>query len=341
MEFKELLETVVNGKNLPELHAEILMEQIMEGRLTPAQIGGMITALRMKGVTVDEITGLARVMRQKAEKLSDVMPGELVDTCGTGGDGQNTFNVSTATALVVAGAGVKVAKHGNRAVSGKCGSADILEAFGVNINLSPDLVSRCINEVGIGFMFAPLFHKAMHYAVTPRRELGIRTVFNILGPLSNPAGAKRQVVGVFSPDLTEPLAEVLGRLGVEHCYVVHGLDGADEISVCAPTQVSCFQRGELNTFVFHPEEVGIPFYAPRDITGGSVEDNREIILNLLKGKKGAPQDIVVLNAGFVFMAAGKVQQIGEGVMLARDVISSGAAFRKLEEFSEVTRSYAA
>lgn len=340
MDFKELLELVVSGESLSENESEALMESIMEGIYTPAQIGGIITALRMKGESIEEITGLARGMRKKAEKLPFV-PEELVDIVGTGGDGKNTFNVSTATALVVAAAGVSVAKHGNRSVSSKCGSADVLEALGVNINLSPIDVSRCMKEIGFGFLFAPLFHKAMKFAAVPRKELGIRTVFNILGPLTNPARAENQVMGVFKKDLTEPLAKVLGNLGVKNCYVVHGMDGTDEISVSGLTQITEMHHGKINTFMFHPSEVGIPTYPIEAIIGGSAQENKDIIIDILLGTKGAKRDIVVLNTAFALLAAHKVYDVKSGVELAGEVIDSGAAYQKLMDLVEFSKGCAA
>lgn len=332
---KDLLNKVVAGENLSETEAAGAMEQIMEGGATPAQIAGLLTALKLKGETIDEITGFARVMRSKATPVASSHP-MLVDTCGTGGDGSNTFNISTAAALVLAGAGVKVAKHGNRSVSSRCGSADVLEALGVNLELTPDEASVCLDRVGIAFLFAPLLHGAMKYAAAPRRELGFRTVFNILGPLTNPAGAQAQVLGVYSPKLVRVLAEVLVRLGARRAFVVYGAGGLDEVSPVGPALVCEVCDGSVDEYELDPAVYGFtPVDADR-LAGGPPEENAAIILKLLKGDKGPKYDAVVLNAALGLMAAGVANDFAVGVDLASRSIESGAALAKLEEMVRFT-----
>lgn len=326
---------VVAGENLGEEEAREAMEIIMSGEATPAQIGCFLTALRLKGETVEEITGFARAMRQKALTMRSSHDG-LIDTCGTGGDGGRSFNVSTAAALVIAGGGVPVAKHGNRSISSRCGSADVLEALGVKVDLPPDRVARCLDRVGIAFIYAPLFHTAMKHVAGPRREIGIRTVFNLLGPLTNPAGVSCQVVGVYAAELTEVVAAVLGRLGVREAFVVHGEDGLDEITVCGMTKVTRLSGSSINTYYFSPEEVGMPRAKPGSLRGGTVEENAEIILSVLGGAEGPVRDVVLLNAGFGFLAAGRARNLEEGIALAAHSIDSARAMEKLLELKEET-----
>ncbi len=342
---------VVNKEDLSQMEMETVMNEIMSGEATPAQIGAFITALRMKGETVDEIVGAARVMREKATKINvidtslsldrdeiNIDAETILDTCGTGGDGTNTFNVSTATALLAAGGGVKVAKHGNRAVSSRCGSADVLENLGVKLDITPQEVERCIREIGIGFLFAPLFHGAMKYAAGPRKEIGLRTIFNILGPLTNPAGATAQVLGVYSPDLTEKMARVLGRLGSKEAFVVCGEGIFDEISICSPTRISHLKDGDVHSYQISPEDYGFQRATIDAIKGGDAQENAWIIRNILDGQEGARKDIVLLNAAAAFVAAGLDQDLKAGIERARDVIDSGKAKHKLEQLIEFTNS---
>ncbi|MBE3582342.1 MAG: anthranilate phosphoribosyltransferase [Thermoanaerobacteraceae bacterium] len=340
MLLSEYIHKVVAGHSLTEAEAEKAMEVIMGGQATPAQIGAFLTALRLKGETVEEITGFARTMRRLAEPLHSRQR-VLVDTCGTGGDGRHTFNISTAAAFVVAGAGVPVAKHGNRSVSSRAGSADVLEALGVRVDLPPAAVEACLEKVGIGFLFAPAFHKAMKHAAGPRREIGIRTVFNLLGPLTNPAGAPYQLVGVYGPELTETVASVLGRLGCRRAFVVHGSDGLDEITITGPTKITCLEDGSLATFLFDPEEVGIKPVGLQELLGGTAADNAEIIRGVLEGRPGPARDVVVVNAAFALMAAGAAASVGEGMQLAAESIDTGAAYDKLAALVNLTESWAA
>ncbi|WP_027364574.1 anthranilate phosphoribosyltransferase [Desulfotruncus alcoholivorax] len=332
---KDLLNKVVAGENLSETEAAGAMEQIMEGGATSAQIAGLLTALKLKGETIDEITGFARVMRSKATPVISSHP-LLVDTCGTGGDGANTFNISTAAALVLAGAGVKVAKHGNRSVSSRCGSADVLEALGVNLDLTPDEAGICLDRVGIAFLYAPLLHGAMKYAAAPRRELGFRTVFNILGPLTNPAGAQAQVLGVYSPKLVRVLAEVLVRLGARRAFVVHGAGRLDEVSPVGPALVCEVRDGSVDEYELDPAAYGFAPAGADQLAGGSPEENARIILKLLRGDKGPKYDAVVMNAALGLMAAGVANNFAAGVGLAARSIDSGAALAKLEEMIRFT-----
>ncbi|MGE5576652.1 MAG: anthranilate phosphoribosyltransferase [Syntrophothermus sp.] len=336
---KEALGKVVEGRHLTEEESAQVMGEIMSGTATPAQIGGFLTALRLKGETVEEITGCARTMREFAMA---VRPGvsRLVDTCGTGGDRAGTFNISTAAAFVVAGAGLPVAKHGNRSVSSRCGSADVLEALGVNLQLSAAEITSCIEEVGIGFLFAPALHVAMKHAIGPRREMGIRTIFNILGPLTNPARAQAQVIGVFDPALTEVMAGVLQRLGVERAMVVHGMDGLDEISISAPTKVTELREGRLETFWIEPETMGLPRAGLEDVRGGSAPENAAHIRQVLEGNPGPRADIVAANAAAALMAGGLAGDLREGVEIARQSIETGRALQKLEGLIAFTRRYA-
>ncbi|MCK4532359.1 anthranilate phosphoribosyltransferase [bacterium] len=345
---KESINKLVEQKNLSEAEIQEVMQEIMEGKATSAQIAAFITALRIKGETVEEITGCAKVMRAKAQKIN-VDGKTIVDTCGTGGDKKGTFNISTATAFVVAGAeeSLAVAKHGNRSVSSHCGSADVLQFLGVKVDASPAIVEKCVNEIGIGFFFAPIFHESMKYAIGPRREIGIRTVFNILGPLTNPANAQAQVLGVYSSSLTEPMAKVLGKLGVKQAFVVYGVDGLDEVTTTGDTMVSELKDGQVSTFYIQPENFDLPRAKLSDLQGGSIEENAQILLDVLKGKEGHPLNIVVLNAAVAITAgkqkkadnvAEKIRLIKESVDLARKSIDSGSALQKLELLKEYTNS---
>lgn len=336
---KEALARVVNRQDLSEEEMVAVMEEIMSGACTPAQIGAFITALRMKGESVAEITGAARVMREKATRIK-VEAEIVVDTCGTGGDASNTFNVSTTAAFVIAAGGVKVAKHGNRAVSSRCGSADILEALGVNLDLSPALVAAAIGAVGFGFLFAPKLHLAMKHAIGPRRETGLRTIFNILGPLTNPAGANVQVLGVYDGSLTNTLATVLKNLGSKAAMVVFGEGGYDELSIVGPTRVSELKRGAVRDYVVQPEDFGLKRVAPADITGGDAAKNIQIVRSIFAGEKGACRDMVVLNAAAALAISGKAGGMPEGVEMAEELIDSGAAGKKLEEYITFSRKAA-
>ena len=316
-----------------------VMQTIMTGEATQAQIGGFLIGLRMKGETVDEITAAARVMRELATHV-EVSGPHLVDTCGTGGDAASTFNVSTASAFVVAAAGGKVAKHGNRSVSSKSGSADVLEAAGVSLDLSPEQVAQCVNEVGVGFMFAPKHHSAMKHAIGPRREMGVRTIFNVLGPLTNPAGAPNQVLGVFSNQWVEPLAEVLKQLGSEHVLVVHSQDGMDEISVGAPTFVAELKNGKIETYTVSPEDFGIAQSSIDKLGVDSADASLSVIKSVFEGNTGPARDIVQLNAGAAIYAAGISTSLADGVARAGEVIDSGGAMEKLNALVEISKRMA-
>lgn len=331
---KEALGRLIQRENLSESEMEAAMSEIMGGEATPSQIGGFLTALRLKGETIDEIAGAARAMRAKAERMPLSMDG-LMDTCGTGGDGSKTFNISTTVAFVLAGAGLSVAKHGNRAMSSHCGSADLLEALGVRIDLAPEQVATCIAEAGIGFMFAPVFHTAMRHAIGPRRELGFRTIFNLLGPLTNPAGADYQIVGVFSPELTQPMANVLGRLGVKRCMVVHGAGGLDELSLAGPNIVAYFDGERTRDMVIDGVEMGLARTANKELIGGDAAFNAQLTRDILSGKTGPKRDVVLLNAAAALFVAGLAKDIPEGILLACHAIDSGAAFNRLEQLQRL------
>lgn len=331
---KEAINLLIQNISLSDNEMAECMREIMEGRATDAQIGAFLTALRIKGETVEEITAAARIMREKATMIR--APEGVIDTCGTGGDMSHTFNISTATALVVAATGVPIAKHGNRSVSSRSGSADVLEALGVKIDLPPEKVEKCLFETGFGFLFAPLFHPAMKYAIGPRREIGVRTIFNILGPLTNPAGAKRQILGVFADRLTEPLAEVLGNLGAEAVWVVHGEDGLDEITVSNGTRVSRFEHGRVETAYLSPEDFGLSRSPLSSLVGGDKDENARILTNILKGEKGPKRDIVLINSAAASVVAGRTKDLREGVMIAAEAIDSGRAMKKLEEVIRVS-----
>jgi anthranilate phosphoribosyltransferase len=336
MNIKEAIGKVVTGQDLTETEMISVMNDVMGGNATDAQIGSFITALRMKGETVDEIVGAVRVMREKATFVDsgvDTAGGEvLMDIVGTGGDCSGTFNVSTTTAFVVAAAGIPVAKHGNRAVSSKCGSADVLEALGVDLSLSAEAVSHCVRTVGIGFLFAPMLHGAMKYAIGPRREIGIRSIFNILGPMTNPAGANVQLTGVFAKELTTVLAEVLVRLGMKRTLVVWGEGNMDEMTVTGTSHVADGCNGKVSTYTVEPEDVGLTRASIADIRGGAtVAEAAEQVRSVLRGEAGARLDMVLLNAGASFLAAGKDATLKDGVCRAREVVASGAALNKLEQ----------
>jgi anthranilate phosphoribosyltransferase len=333
--FSTLIEKLQRRQDLSVDEAAAAMEEIMEGRAQPAQIAGLLIALAMKGERPSEVVGLARTMRARATRLSQPFS-EVFDTCGTGGDRAHTFNVSTVAALVVAASGVHVAKHGNRSVSSRCGSADLFEALGVNIAASPQVVERCLAEGGIAFFFAPTFHPSMRHAAPARRDLGVRTAFNLLGPLTNPAGAARQLVGVPRPELTELVARSLGLLGSTRAWVVHGADGLDEISTTGYTKVSEYRDGAVNTFYLHPADVGLSKATPESLRGGDAAENARIARDVLSGAKGPARDIVLLNAGASLLIAGAAPSIADGIRQAAVALDSGAAVRKLERLTELS-----
>ena len=322
--FSSLIEKLQRREDLTVDEASAAMGEIMDGRASSAQIAGLLIALAMKGERPTEVVGLARTMRLRAVPLSKTFD-PVFDTCGTGGDRSHTFNVSTVSALVVAASGVRVAKHGNRSVSSQCGSADLFEALGVNINAPPPVVERCLEEAGIAFFLAPTFHPSMRHAGPTRKELGVRTAFNLLGPLTNPAGASRQLVGVPRPELTELVARSLGLLGSERAWVVHGADGLDEISTTGYTKISECRDGSVNTFYLHPSDVRIPKASPETLRGGGADDNARIARDVLAGEAGAPRDIVLLNAGAALFIAGAVSSISDGLVRAADALDSGRA----------------
>jgi len=326
---KDGIAKVVLGEDLREAEMMAVMEEVMEGVATPAQIAAFITALRIKGETVEEVTGAARIMRQKATRI-DARSSVVVDTCGTGGDGRNTFNISTTAAFVVAAAGLTVAKHGNRAVSSGCGSADVLEALGVNIDAGPEIVEECLQEIGIGFLFAPRLHGAMKHAISPRREIGIRTIFNMLGPLTNPAGATAQLIGVYDPRLTEMFAGVLKNLGAKRAFVVHGADGLDEATVTGKTRVSELKEGLVTTYNIDPVDLFGELFPAVDLLGGNAETNARITREVLTGGGGARRRIVVLNAALAIVAGGKAGTLRDGIGTAEARIDGGAALQKLD-----------
>jgi anthranilate phosphoribosyltransferase len=341
--FKANLEQILAGRNLAHADMLAIMQQVMAGELTPAQIAGLLIALRVKGESVDEITAAATVMRQLSTKVDIQDKRHLIDTCGTGGDGIQTFNVSTCAAFVAAAAGAKVAKHGGRSVSSTCGSADVLEALGVNVNLSPAQVAECVNKIGIGFMFAPNHHSAMKHSAPVRRELGARTLFNLLGPLTNPAGAHRQVMGVFSKNLTKKLAKVLQNLGSEHVLVVHGADGMDEISFTGDTFVAELKDGKITEYTLNPVQFGLQIHDLKSIKVENAEQSKAMILDVLAGKShtetsaknSAARDIVLLNAGAAIYVAGLQANIHEGIEHAAKMIDSGEALAKLKALKAV------
>ncbi|HKJ29708.1 MAG: anthranilate phosphoribosyltransferase [Desulfuromonadales bacterium] len=347
---KDAISKVVLRQDLLETEMIEVMNQIMGGEATPAQVGAFITALRMKGETIEEITGAARVMRDHATpirvgKALDIDREEInldretvLDTCGTGGSGTKSFNISTTVAFVVSACGAKVAKHGNRSISSACGSADVLEALGVNLNVTPEQVESCINEVGVGFLFAPALHGAMKHAIGPRREIGIRTIFNILGPLTNPAGADRQVLGVYDEKLVEVLAKVLVKLGCQRGFVVHGQDGMDEITLTGPTRIAEINEGKVALSTIEPEDFGLRRCLLTDLQGGDAEENAAIVKDVLAGAEGPKRDVVLLNAAYALIAAGIVESVDAGLQKARNVIDEGLAKAKLEGLVNLTNA---
>ncbi|NPA58474.1 MAG: anthranilate phosphoribosyltransferase [Aquificae bacterium] len=335
---KELIKKITERENLTAQETEKLFDLIMKGEATDAQIGAVLVGLKMKGETVEEISAAAKVMRKEAVPVPVKDRSKLVDTCGTGGDKVNTFNVSTITAFVVAGAGGKVAKHGNRSVSSKCGSADIMEALGVNIQMPPEKTAEAIEKIGLGFLFAPIYHPAMKNVIRQRKEIGVRSIFNLLGPLSNPAGAKYQLMGVYDEKLVEPMAKVLSSLGVEKAYVVHGLEGLDEVSITGETVVGEVNGGEVNVYTVKPEDFGLKRASLKDIEGGDLSYNLQIAQDILAGRDKSPKtDFVVLNGAFALEVAGVVDSIKEGIELARETIYSKKAHRVLEELREFSK----
>jgi anthranilate phosphoribosyltransferase len=339
MDMPSAIRAVTEKRDLAAESMRAVMRLIMTGQATPAQIGGFLIGLRMKGETVEEIAAAAEVMRELATRVGVSGP-YLVDTCGTGGDGAGTFNVSTASAFVVAAAGGKVAKHGNRSVSSKSGSADLLEAAGVNLELSPEQVAQCVNEIGVGFMFAPKHHAAMKHAIGPRREMGVRTIFNLLGPLTNPAGAPNQVLGVFSPQWVEPLAQVLKRLGSEHVLVVHAEDGLDEISIGAATRVAELRDGRVAEFTVTPEQFGMKRADIKTIGVASAAESLSMIESALSDNQGPARDIVALNAGAALYAAGVSSSFEDGVRKALATIAAGAALEKMRALAGLSQKLA-
>jgi anthranilate phosphoribosyltransferase len=335
MDIRAAIAHLVEGRHLSEEEMDEVMRGLMGGEATPAQIGAFLVALRIKGESVEELTGAARVMRRYATRVKTTK--DVLDTCGTGGDMRGTFNISTAAALITAGAGIVVAKHGNRAMSGAVGGADVLEALGVRIDLTAEQVKACLEDVGIGFLFAPVFHPAMRHAAQARREIGVRTIFNLLGPLSNPAGARFQLLGVFNAQWLEPLARTLGRLGSRHVMVVHGDDGLDEISLTGSSQVAELRDGSVRTYRITPEELGMQPCAPEELRGGDAGHNADIIRRILAGEATRAQtDIAVVNAAAAIYVAGRAPDIREALDVARQSVSSGQAARKLEQLVELS-----
>jgi anthranilate phosphoribosyltransferase len=329
---RQNIQCLVDGGSLSAAESRVAMQEIMTGQATNAQIAAFLTALRMKGETVEELVSFAQVMREHCVRICPKVDSRLVDTCGTGGDQLKTFNISTAAAFVVAGAGIPIAKHGNRCVTSKSGSADVLEQLGVNLNVPPEAVKDAIEQVGVGFLFAPAFHPAMKYAVAPRKEVGIRTIFNALGPLTNPACASAQLLGVYDARLAEPLAEALGKLGCEEAMVVHGLDGLDEISTVGKTKIAHLKGGKVQTAELSPQDFGVKQAEHADLQGGTPEQNARLLVGIFNGAvdKGDPRrDIVVVNAAAGIMVGGKADNFSEGIALAEEALDSGAAFSKL------------
>ncbi len=334
---QEAIRDLIAGTDLGRAKMRAVMEQIMSGQATDAQIGAFLVALRIKGETIDEIAGGAEVMREKATPIVTVRP-DLIDTCGTGGDDSGTFNISTTVAFVACGAGLAVAKHGTRSISSQCGSSDVLTALGVNVEAAPEKVGECIDEVGIGFLFAIALHGAMKHAVGPRRELATRTVFNILGPLTNPAGAKRQLLGVFDGALTEALAGVLRELGSDQALVVHGSDGLDEITLTGPTQVSELRDGQVSTRQIHPGDFGLQTVPAEALKGGDADHNAHILRGILDGEEGPQRDVVLLNAAAAIVVGGRAEDITAGLEVAQESIDSGKARQALDRLVEVSNS---
>ncbi len=332
---QEAIGQLVAGQALSQAQAAQVMDEIMSGEATPAQFGACVTALRIKGETADEVAGMAQGMRDKSKRVE--YTSALVDTCGTGGDASGSFNVSTAAAFVIAASGLRVAKHGNRAITSQSGSADVLEALGVKLELTPEQVRRCIDEAGIGFMFAPAFHPAMRFAAGPRREIGIRTVFNILGPLTNPAGATHQLLGVADPSLGRMMAEVLLRLGSEHVLVVHGADKVDEMSICAPTQIWELYEGNIHEYTVTPEDVGLTRAASGSVKGGTAQENAATLRAVLGGQQSGPiLDMVLLNAAGALVAGNKAVGLPKAVEAARELVSNGSALKRVDDLVRVS-----
>ena len=345
---KEAIAKVVERQDLTEAEMIDTMNMIMGGEATPAQVGSFITALRMKGEALQEIVGAAKVMRAHATPIKvggvvdidrdeiNVDQETILDTCGTGGSGTKSFNISTTVAIAVAACGAKVAKHGNRSISSSCGSADVLEKLGVNLGVSPETVGRCVDQIGVGFLFAPALHGAMKYAIGPRREIGIRTIFNILGPLTNPAGADRQVLGVFKEELVEPLAKVLLNLGCRRGFVVHGSDGMDEITLTGPTLVAAISGGAVELQTINPEQFGFACCKLQDLQGGDAEQNAAIVKAILAGEKGPKRDVVVLNGAYALVAAGLATGVDEGIEMLQQVLDNGKAQESLDALVRMT-----
>ncbi len=327
----------IEGTSLTEVEAMEVMEGIMSGGATPAQIGAFLVAFRLKGETIEEVTGFARVMRAKATRI-DCRAYPIVDTCGTGGDGKHTFNISTVAAFVAAAGGAFIAKHGGRAASSRAGSADVLTALGVNIETPPERVSACIDEIGIGFMFAPALHSAMRFASGPRREIGVRSVLNLLGPLTNPAGTTAQVMGVYDAGVVQTAAHVLNNLGAERAFVVHSTDGLDEITTTAPTHVAEVRDGRVSTYDIAPEEFGLPLASIEDLKGGEADENADIVRSILSGEKGPRRDIVLLNSAAALIAGSRAGDFNEGIATAARAIDSGAAQGKLDALISMTNA---
>lgn len=338
MDIQNALHLLLERKDLDQDEMRTVMRNIMSGACTPAQIAGFLVALRLKGETVDEITAAAEVMRDLSTRVH-VEEKYLIDTCGTGGDGTNTFNISTTAAFVTAAAGARVAKHGNRSVSSKSGSADVLEAAGVKLELNPEQVAECIRQVGIGFMFAPMHHSAMKYAITPRKELGVRTIFNLLGPLTNPAGAPNQLIGVFSNDWLDKLAQVMKNLGARHVMVVHAEDGMDEISISSTTSICELDNGEIRKYTVIPEQFGIEISDVSELAVESVDASLETMLGVLENKPGPARDIVLLNSGAAIYTAGVADDWNTGITLASQVLENGAARDKLNQLAKLSNSF--
>ena len=337
MNIREAIDKLVNRINLSEAETIDVMNQIMTGEATPLQVAAFLTALRMKGESVEEITGAARVMREKAHRVN-VGSKTVLDTCGTGGDQKGTFNISTTAAFILAGAGVNVAKHGNRSVSSQSGSADVLGALGVKVDAPKERVEQCIAKIGIGFLFAPLLHEAMKYAVQPRRDIGIRTIFNILGPLTNPAMASHQLIGIYSGELVGMIAHVLKNLGSVRAMIVHGLEGLDEISLCGPTKVAELRDGQVKEYTIEPEQFGLQRCRLEDLHGGSAEQSAVIVMGVLEGKPGPARNVVLLNGGAALYVSGSAATMQDGIRLAAESIDSGKARQKLEQLVEMTNA---
>lgn len=335
---REAIAKLVERRDLTPQEAEGVIGEIMRGEATPSQIGAFLTALRMKGETPQEIAGCARAMRSCALAVKTKCK-ELVDTCGTGGDQTGTFNISTITAFVVAGCGLPVAKHGNRSVSSRCGSADLLETLGIKIDLGPEEIAQCIEQVGIGFLFAPRLQPAMKYAAAPRKEMGIRTIFNILGPLTNPASASIQLLGVYHPDLTETMAQVLSLLGGSRAMIVHGAGGLDELSSAGRNKVTQLRNGKITTYYLHPQELGLAPISAEQLKGGTPQENAQIALDILQGEAGPRREVVLLNAAACLVAADKASDFREGLALAARAIDEGEALRKLDQLIQLSRSF--